>query len=214
LAEPKPNILTPQEKSEGWRLLFDGKTTAGWVGWKKDAMPVGWQVADGTLARIEPAGDIVTVERFADFELAMEWKISEAGNSGIFFRVADEYDAVWQSGHEMQIIDNDRHPDGRNPLTMVNSCYDLYAPLDHKDWCVPVGRWNRVRIVADGNRIEYWCNGTKVVAYEVRSPDWTKRVAGSKFAQWPDFGLVPSGRIALQDHGDLVWFRNIKIRAL
>jgi hypothetical protein len=213
-AKVEPNTLTAEEKCQGWRLLFDGKTANGWVGWKQDRMPAGWQVQDGTLARVEKAGDIVTTESPGDFELALEWKISEAGNSGVFFRVTDECRFTWQSGHEMQIIDNDRHPDGRNPMTMVGSCYALYPPKDNRDWTVPVGEWNKVRIVAKGNHIEYWLNGERIVAFDIRSDDWTRRIAASKFRQFPNFGLAPKGRIALQDHGNLVWFRNIKIRPL
>jgi len=210
----EPNTLTEEEKAQGWRLLFDGKATEGWIGFRKDHVPDGWQAQDGCLVRVEKAGDIVTEAMFDNFELALEWKISEAGNSGIFFRVTDKHDTVWQTGHEMQIIDNDRHPDGRNPMTMVNSCYALYPPKDDKDYCVPVGEWNQVRILADGGHVEYWCNGEKVVEYDIGSEDWTRRVGDSKFAEFEGFGVKPRGRIALQDHGDRVAFRNIKIRPL
>jgi hypothetical protein len=210
----EPNTLSPDEKAGGWQLLFDGRTADRWVGFKKDALPEGWQVEDGCLVRKEKAGDIVTRDAFADFELAIEWKISEGGNSGILFRVTDSHDAVWQTGHEMQVLDNDRHRDGQNPLTMVNSCYALYPPKDEKDWCNPVGEWNQVRIVADGPHVEFWCNGTKVVGFRIGSDEWTKRVADSKFAKFAGFGTKPEGRIALQDHGDWVAYRNIKVRPL
>ncbi len=208
------NMLSADEQRDGWQLLFDGTSADAWVGYRQDALPAGWQAVDGTLARVEKAGDIVTRDPYDNFELALEWKISEGGNSGIFFRVTDDGDAVWHTGHEMQVLDNDRHRDGRNPITMVNSCYALYPPKDHKDWCKPVGEWNAIRIKADGPRIEYGCNGTQVVAFEIGSPDWRERVAGSKFAKFDGFGTKPAGRIALQDHGDAVWYRNLKIRVL
>jgi len=210
-AEPQ-NFLTDEERAAGWRLLFDGRTTAGWRGYRKDHFPEGWVVKDGCLVRVGPGGDICTVEQFDDFELKLEWRISAGGNSGIFFRVSEQYRWPWESGPEMQVLDNAEHPDGRNPKTSAGANYGLHAPL--RDVTRPVGFFNQVRIVADGPHVEYWLNGVKVVSYELGSPQWQALVASSKFAKMPHYGRVHKGHIVLQDHGDKVWYRNIKIRKL
>ena len=206
------NTLTDEEKAQGWRLLFDGTSMEHWRGFKKTDVPAGWQVVDGTIHRADKGGDIVTRDQFDDFELQIEWASTEGGNSGIFFRVSEDYDAVWHTGPEMQILNNDVHKDGETPETRAGSNYALHAPA--KEVCRPAGQWNHVRIVADGPHVEYWLNGEKVVAYEVGSEDWERRVAASKFAQHENYGRLRSGHIALQDHNDPVWFRNIKIRPL
>jgi hypothetical protein len=209
--EPQ-NVLTEAERQAGWRLLFDGQTTKGWHGYKKDAFPDGWKVEDGRLVRVGPAGDLITDDEFRDFELSIEWRISAGGNSGIMYRVSEDHDFPWQTGPEYQILDNSEHADGKNPLTSAASCYALYAPI--KDATVPVGFFNQARIVVHGNHVEHWLNGAKVVEYELGSPEWQKLVAESKFGQMPDFGRRPKGKIVLQDHGDKVWYRNIKIREI
>jgi cytochrome c len=206
------NALTPAEVKNGWRLLFDGRSTQGWRGYKQSAMPKGWEAIDGALACTNGGGDIVTEDEYQDFELALEWKISPGGNSGIMTRVGEEHDAPWQTGPEMQILDNAHHDDGRNPMTSAGACYALYAPK--WDLTRPVGSWNRARILVHGDHTEYWLNGEKVVEYELESADWKTRVAVSKFASMPDFAKRAKGRIALQDHGDRVSFRNIKIRPI
>jgi hypothetical protein len=205
------NLLTADEKKAGWRLLFDGQTTAGWRGFDRDTFPdQGWKVSDGCLVRVGPGGDITTDERFADFELQLEWRISPGGNSGIFFRSAEGFRYPWETGPEMQVLDNAEHPDGREPKTSAGSNYALHAPV--RDVTRPVGFFNQVRIVADGPHVEYWLNGVKVVEYELGSPGWEKLVAESKFSSMPHYGRVASGHIVLQDHGDKVWYRNVKIR--
>lgn len=198
----------------GWRPLFDGTTTAGWRGFKREDMPDGWAVEDGVLhCRGGDGGDIVTEEQFADFELALDWKISTSGNSGIFFHVAEgEYDAVWRTGPELQILDNAGHADGGNSLTSAGSNYALHAPA--ADVTRPVGEWNSSRIVVDGPHVEHWLNGVKQCEYELWSDEWRALVADSKFAAMPDYGMMKTGHIALQDHGNAVWFRNIRIRTL
>ncbi len=219
---PKPpprarlaNALTEEEKAAGWRLLFDGKTTAGWHGFNKKELPGGWEVVDGCLAHVDGGGDIVTDDEFENYELALEWKISPGGNSGIFYNVQEgpQYQYVWQTGPEMQVLDNELHADGRNPLTSAGSNYALHAPA--YDSTLPVGRFNRVRIVvaADGH-VEHWLNDLKCADYRLGDPDWTALVEGSKFKSMPDYGRFRKGRIALQDHGDKVWYRNIRIRPL
>lgn len=211
---PAINALSPEETAAGWKLLFDGKTTAGWRGFKKDAMPEGWAVEDGCLTRVGGGGDIVTAGEYDNFELSLEWKVAPGGNSGIFYRVADGdgLDAVWHTGPEMQVLDNDLHNDGQNPLTSAGACYALYACP--RDLTLPVGRFNQARIVVQGARVEHWLNGVKVCGFELGSDAWNKLIEGSKFKTLPRFGKEPKGRIALQDHGDKVWFRNIKIRPL
>lgn len=206
------NTLTPEEKKAGWKLLFDGKTTEGWRGFKKDKLPDGWKVVDGALVRVDGGGDIVTTDPFANFELVLEWKVAEGGNSGIFFRVSEDEGAVYMTGPEMQVLDNAKHGDGRNALTSAGSCYGLYAPS--KDVSKPAGEWNKARIAARGARIEHWLNGEKIVEYEIGGGDWNKKVSGSKFKAWPKFGKNGKGHIALQDHGDRVEYRGIKIRVL
>ena len=207
-------MLTADEQSAGWRLLFDGESTAGWRGFKSASLPAGWQVKDSALTRVAEAGDIVTDEVFRDFELTLEWKVAAGGNSGIMYRVSEapELKYVWESGPEMQVLDDARHPDGAKPETSAGACYGLYpAP---RGIVRPAGEWNQVRIVVQGKRVEHWLNGTRIVEYELGSPDWEDRVRKSKFASMPRYGREPAGHIALQDHGDWVAYRNIKIRVL
>lgn len=211
---PAMNVLSDQEKKGGWKLLFDGKSTTGWRGFGKERAPDGWQAVNGCLVRVGPGGDIITEREFQDFELSLEWRISAAGNSGIFFHVAEdpELKYVWQTGPEMQVLDNAEHPDGRSPLTSAGSNYALMAPP--RDVTQPVGLFNQARIVVKGPHVEHWLNGEKLLEYELWSPQWEQLVAGSKFASMPRYGREKKGHIALQDHGDKVWFRNIKIREL
>lgn len=206
------NTLTEQERAEGWRLLFDGRTTEGWRGYRGEATPAGWQAVDGTLARVAAATDIVTVEQFADFELALDWMVAPGGNSGIMFRVVETADPAYHTGPEFQILDNAAHPDGQSPLTSTGSNYALHAPV--KDVARPAGEWNSARLVVRGNHVEHWLNGTMIVTYELGSADWQRLVAGSKFRDMPGYGRARRGHIALQDHGDAVAFRNIRLRLL
>jgi 3-keto-disaccharide hydrolase len=206
------NTLTPEEKAAGWKLLFDGKSLAGWRGFKSPTPPEGWKAIDGLLVRESGGGDLMTVEQYGDFELRLDWRISEGGNSGIMFRVTPDGEETWHSGPEMQVLDNTRHKDGANPLTSAGSNYALYAPV--RDVTKPVGEWNTVRLIAKGNHVEHWLNDVKVVEYELFSPDWEKRVQASKFGEIPPYGRAKRGHIAIQDHGDRVWYRNIKIKPL
>ncbi len=207
-----PNTLSDAERSAGWRLLFDGSTTRGWHAFGKPGTPAGFTVADGALGRTAPSGDIATDEEFGDFELALDWRIGEGGNSGIMVRVTEDHGAPWETGPEMQVLDNQRHHDGRDPVTSAGSCYALYAP--DADDTRPVGRWNHARIRVQGHHVEHWLNGVLQCRYELQSPDWAARVAASKFAAMPDYGTRARGRIVLQDHGDRVSFRDIRIREL
>ncbi len=201
-----------QERAGGWKLLFDGKSLAGWRAFKSQTPPAGWKAADGVLAREASGGDLMTVDQFSDFELSLEWRISKNGNSGIMFRVTTEGDETWHTGPEMQVLDNGGHKDGANPLTSAGSNYAVHAPV--RDVTRPVGEWNEVRLVVKGPHVEQWLNGVKVVEYELWSPDWHARVKASKFDKFPGYGRATRGHIAIQDHGDLVGFRNIKIKPL
>lgn len=205
-------MLTAEEQAAGWRLLFDGGTPAEWRGYRRDAMPQGWQVVEGALTRVDSAGDIVTRDQYSDFELELEWKVEKGGNSGIFYRVSEDFEYPWQSGPEMQVLDDARHPDGKSPLTSAGALYGLYPA--QRGVVHPAGEWNAVRIVVQGNRVEHWLNGIKLVAAEIGSPDWKARLARSKFAKMPGYGRNRSGHIGLQDHGDRVAYRAIKIRVL
>ena len=197
---------------EAWKPLFNGRSLEGWRGFKSAAPSSGWAAVEGTLARTGPGGDILTVDEYGDFELRLQWKIAAGGNSGIFFHVVDTGSEVWESGPEMQILDNARHADGKNPLTSAGANYGLHAPV--RDVTRPVGEWNDVRLLVAGGKVEHWLNGIKVVEYELWSPAWEALVKKSKFVTMPAYGRAKRGRIALQDHGDPVWFRNITIRVM
>lgn len=213
------NTLSPEEEAAGWTLLFDGDSTGGFRGFRQDVFPAkGWAVetTDGSPAIKHVAGqgggDIVTREQYGDFEFACEWKVAPGGNSGIMYRVLEAEDASYRTGPEMQVLDNAGHADGKNPKTSAGALYGLVA-CQH-DLIRPAGEWNSVRIVARGHHIEHWVNGFKAVEYSVTEPGWTQMLKGTKFESWPRFGRETSGHIALQDHGDDVWYRNIKVRPL
>lgn len=204
------NVLTDAERKAGWKLLFDGQSITEWRNFKGTGPVRGWEAVDGALVRTGDGGDLVTNSQYADFELALEWRVETAGNSGVFYHVTDAGSYVWESGPEMQILDNDAHPDGRNPMTSAGSNYALDAPP--RDVTRPVGMWNEARLVVKGARVEHWLNGQKIVAYELWTDAWKSAVKASKFAGMPNYGLARSGRIALQDHGDRIALRNVKIR--
>ena len=214
LAQPKAaepdNTLTPGEKAAGWKLLFDGKSTVGWRDFKQPAPDAGWQVKDGALSPDpKTSKDLITKEKFENFQLQFDWKISPKGNSGVMFHVLEVGDETYESGPEYQILDNAH---GEPPLQQAASLFALYAPS--KDMTKPVGQFNHGRIVVDHGKVQHWLNGVKVVEYDIGSADFKARVAGSKFKQWPQFATGRTGAIALQNHGDAVWFKNLKIRVL
>lgn len=213
-APPAPaNTLTSAEQGDGWRLLFDGRTTTGWRGYRDQAMPNGWRVADGTLTKDSSVGDILTADQFGDFELALDWRIGPAGNSGIFYRGTEEFEHIYWSAPEYQLLDDAAAPDGKNRLTSAAAAYALYAAP--AGIVRPAGEWNTARIVARGAHVEHWLNGQKVVEYELWSPDWEAKVKGSKFNEWPKYGRAKSGHIAIQgDHDGVLALRNVKIRTL
>lgn len=201
------------DKSPGWIKLFDGTSTSAWRGYNKPDLPAGWQIVDGALTRVGEAGDIITRDNYDNFELTLEYKIARGSNSGIFFHVVEDTAlAMYMSGPELQVLDNKVHHDGLEPRTSAGANYALHAPI--RDVTKPVGEWNRVRIVVNGSHVEHWLNGVKVVSYELWTDDWKQRVADSKFKAWPGYGMAKSGHIGLQDHGDWVAYRNIRIRPL
>ena len=207
-----PNTLTDAEQSSGWRLLFDGKTTTGWRNYGKPTLSDGWVVKDSALTRTGAGGDIITTDEFKNFELSIDWKIEPGGNSGIFYRAVEDTDAIYWNAVEMQVLDDAKHPDGQFADESAGAPYDLYPiPKGHVH---AGGEWNTARLVVNGNHVEHWLNGFKLVEYEVGSRDWDAKVAGSKFKPYPKFGKNPQGHIGLQDHGNVVAFRNIKIRVL
>lgn len=212
------NTLSKAEKTAGWQLLFDGKSLDKWRGFRKESVPAAWQIEDGAIALVgKNGGDIITKDQYENYELMLDWKISEGGNSGIIYNVSEDsqYGATYHTGPEMQVLDNERHPDakqGKNGNRQAGANYDM-IPLSAPA-VKPVGQWNRVRLVVNKGHVEHWLNGKKVVAYQLGSPEWEEMVKNSKFATMPGYGRIRKGHIALQDHGDKVWYKNIKIRQL
>ena len=205
------NTLTAQEQAAGWKLLFDGKSFDGWHTYQMDGVRPGWQVKDGLVVCANPrnAGDLCTNDEYEWFELKLEYNITPGGNSGIMYHVSEDYTAPYESGPEMQVLDDGGHADGKSRLTSAGSVFGLY-PFP-AGVVRPPGEWNDARIVVSGAHVEHWLNGTKI-EYELWSPDWKAKVAASKFKQWPGYGMSRKGRIALQDHGDPVSYRTIRIR--
>jgi 3-keto-disaccharide hydrolase len=222
-SDAAPNTLTAAEKAAGWKLLFDGKTTNGWRGFHADAFPAqGWAVEDGAIKRIgkgeKPGsgGDIITTDEYADFELSLDWKLSPGGNSGLKYLIVEGPGTSHAGvGYEMQILDDERHPDaklGVNGDRTAGALYDLIPPSTHA--ARPIGEWNQARLVVRGRHVEHWLNGQRVVQFEIGSPEMKTLIARSKYKDIKGFGDATKGHILLQDHGDEVSFRNIKLRQL
>ena len=212
-----PNTLTDKEKKDGWQLLFDGKSTKGWRNYRSKTLNPQWKVQDGALIFTEKGGgDIVSNDEFENFELAIDWKISDCGNSGIFYNVVEDTaswaGAVYSSGPEMQVLDDKCHPDNELETHRAGALYDM-VPLS-KPAVKPAGQWNKAVLKINKGKAEHWLNDIKVVEYTLWTPEWDAMVAKSKFNGWQGFGKFKKGHLALQDHGDVVSFRNIKIRKL
>lgn len=220
----KDNMLTSQEKKEGWQLLFDGKTTSGWHTYGYDAVGKAWQVTDGAL-RLDAQNkkdwpkneskDILTKDEYDNFDFKTDWKIAKNGNSGLIFFVHEDkakYQNTYQTGLEMQVLDNNGHPDAKIHKHRAGDLYDLIASSSEP--VNPAEEWNHAEIVSRKGRLELFLNGVKVVSTTLWDDNWKKLVAGSKFKTMPDFGTFKKGKIALQEHGEEVWFKNIKIRKL
>jgi tetratricopeptide (TPR) repeat protein len=228
--DAEPNALTPDEQAGGWELLFDGRSFAGWknYGASTDDAIEGWRIHEGALEltrdvsfagliwnHINPFGtaalDLMTEARFSDFELSIDWKISSGGNSGIFYLVADESAPLaWTKALEMQVLDDAAHRDGEHEKRRAGDLYDLVASATRA--ARPVGQWNRARIRVEGDRVEHWLNGEKLLEIVRGSAEWDRVVADSKHAHVLGYGLAREGHILLQDHGDPVGYRNIKLR--
>lgn len=207
-----PFTACAQTDAAEWQVLFDGETLDGWKAFRDATPPEGWQVVEGAITRVGGGGDLVSVGQYGNFELRLEWNVSEGGNSGIMYRVDPNANRTFESGAEMQVLDDVNHPDGRSRLTSAGANYGLHAsPEGHVR---PPGEWNEVRIIADGAHVEYWLNGTKVVEYELWSPEWEELILNSKFVEWPGYGRAERGHLVLQDHGDWVAYRNVRIKEL
>ena len=198
-----------------WIVLFDGKPTDKLRGYKQKAFPTNNWVIEGDALKTVPgkAVDLITVDKFEDVELEFEWKVQPGGNSGIMYRVAETDGPSWYTGPELQVLDDDKHPDGKNPKTTAGSLYALVAP-NAKKKLKPVGEYNQVRLVMKGNHVEHWLNGAKVVEYEWGSPEVKELIKTSKFAKLPRFMAESSGHITFQHHGEEAWFRKMRVRKL
>ncbi len=202
------NQLTAQEQNEGWRLLFDGHSLEQWRNYKSDSID-GWGVQQGCLAWTGSGGDLISREQFGNFELKLEWRIGEAGNSGIFIRGDESGRTIHHSGYEMQVLDNAGHRDAKNPSHRAGAYYDMIVPS--QDTSQPVGYWNRVHIIADGPHVEFWLNDQQTATFEQMSPAWEVLYQRSKFTDRPAYGRLLKGHIGFQDHWNSVLFRNIRI---
>ena len=221
-----PNTLTQAEKEDGWVLLFDGTTTNGWRGYNQESFPEkGWEVVDGTLHVMGSGkgeaggggGDIITDKKYKNFELSLEWKVGEGGNSGIFYLAQEKPDQpIWKSSPEMQILDNERHPDAKLGVNGNRAAGSLYDLIPGKMEAVhPAGEWNQVKILVYNGTVVHFMNGEQVLEYHLWTDDWKNMVLNSKFKDYEDFlNTAEEGYIGLQDHGDDVWFRNIKIKEM
>ncbi|MCZ4245601.1 3-keto-disaccharide hydrolase [Pedobacter punctiformis] len=205
---------------KGFKPLFDGKTTTGWHTYSKTTVGSAWQVQDGTL-HLDPSkkgqdggGDLVTDKEYSNFHLKLDWKVAPKSNSGIIFFVHEEpkFHATYSTGPEMQVLDNDGHPDGKITKHRSGDLYDLIK--SYSEPVKPVGQWNRAEIISKNGKLTLILNGVKTVNTTLWDENWKTLIAGSKFAKWEGFGTYKTGKIALQDHGDEVWFKNILIKEL
>ena len=231
-AAQSPNHVSAAERAAGWRLLFDGTSLTGWRGLGYDSVPTAhWRVVDGAIAKIptakvqrqadgQPAagGDLMSIDAFRDFELAFEWRVTPAANSGVKYNVSEELSLQNAANHaalgfEYQVLDDELHPDNQIPSHRAGGLYDILAPAPTKR-LRPVGEWNSARIVLRGNHGEHWLNGVKVVEYDLGTPRLDSLLAASKYRPIAGFAERRRGHIILQDHGDEVYFRSIKIREL
>ncbi|MBK6478891.1 MAG: DUF1080 domain-containing protein [Saprospiraceae bacterium] len=224
MVDPNLPVLTDEEKANGWKLLFDGTSTAGWH--RYGGAPIGpaWKASDGSLMldasnkegwQSNGGGDIVTNEEYENYHLKIEWKIDTCGNSGIIFGVHEDtvkYDYVWHTGPEMQVLDNACHPDAKIIKHRAGDLYDLIS--SSVETVRPALEWNQAEIVSNAGALDLYLNGQKVVSTHTNDAAWKKLIAGSKFKSMKDFGSFAKGGISLQDHGHTVWFRNIKIKSL
>lgn len=206
-------VVPSTASASAWHSLFDGRTQNGWRVYKSTAQSSGWTARDGVLMKSGPTDDIITTDQFGDFELELEWKLSPGGNAGIFYRGTEEYEKVYWSAPEYQLLDDAAHGDGQNRLTSAGAAYALYP--SPAGFVKPANQWNSTRIVVRGSHVEHWLNGKKLLEYEFGSPEWEARVKASKFVEWPNYGRAKRGHIAIQgDHEGELALRNIRIREL
>lgn len=220
-AEPPATAESEPAAEPDWVVLFNGENFDGWRIYNKGPVTAPWVVQDGAIVldvdnagHERLAGDLITEDQYENFELELEWKISEGGNSGIFWGVREIEGTSdgYVSGLEMQVLDNIRHPDGQSLLTSAGACYGLYPTLP--DVVKPVGEYNQVRLIVNNGKVEQWLNGTLITSYDLKSEEWAEKIANSKFADWEHFAKYSKGHIGLQDHTDKVSYRNIRIREL
>jgi hypothetical protein len=211
------NPLTKKEKQDGWHLLFDGKTTKGWHTYLKPTASAAWKVNNGIL-ELDPKapdqGDLVTDKEYENYELSVAWKISPEGNSGIIFGVHEDttLKQTYLSGIEMQVLDNEKAEDNKKANHLAGSLYDMKAPS--ASVAKPAGEWNVAKISKKDGHLIFWLNGTEIINVQMGSPEWQELLNNSKFKNWANFAKYPKGKIALQDHGHLVAFKNIRIKEL
>jgi hypothetical protein len=208
-----PKVHAQGAPAKKWQPLFEGKLLDTFRGWHAEGMPEGWHVVDGTLTKDGNVDDLVTQSQYGNFELELEWKIGKAGNSGVFYRATREYDQIYWSGPEYQLLDDANANDGKSRLTAAAAAYGIYpAPAGVVK---PFGEWNKTRIVIQGEHVEHWLNGQKVVEYDLAGADWKAKVAASKFSKYPNYGLAKRGFIGIQgDHPGALALRHIRIREL
>lgn len=217
------NTLTDAEKADGWQLLFDGNSTNGWHTFNKNTDGSAWKAVDGTLhldpkeikdGKVVGGGDLMTEGEFENFHLKLEWKVDTGGNSGIIiYSVEDpKYEYSWHTGPELQVLDNERHKDAKITKHRAGDLYDLVS--SSPETVKPALEWNTVEIKANKGKLEEWLNGTKVLDVTLWDDNWKKMVEGSKFKIRPDFGKFTKGHIGVQDHGNKIWYRNVKIKSL
>jgi hypothetical protein len=214
------NTLTAKEKAQGWHLLFDGKTLKGWKGFNVDKVPSNWTIENQAMTCYghggDMGGDILTADKYDNFELLVEWKISKGSNSGIFYHVVEgkQYSSPYETGPEYQVIDDLGWPDKLADWQQTGADYALHPADNSKKVLHPVGEWNTSKIIFNKGHVENWLNGKKIVEFEAWTDEWKKKVQTTKFKEMPDYGKAKTGYIGLQNHGSPVSFRNIKIKKL
>lgn len=214
--ENPPTETTASSTEDDWMVLFDGSNLDAWRNYKSDS--AAWRIEDGALNTIGGSGDLITKETFGNFELEFDWRITEGGNSGVIYlaQEADEYNSTYETGPEYQIIDDESYGIVHNITLekhqMSGANYALDEPQNVQ--LKPLGEYNQAKIIVNNGHVEHWLNGGKVVEYDLWTDEWNARVAETKFKDMPSYGQFKEGHIALQDHGDPVWFKNIRIRQL